>query len=321
MTGTGTAQDPYVVNDWDEFVTAIGTNQAYVEFPKQLVLTSDTTVQQGKMYVDDNGELIIDPKNSEISSYYENTFVIDFNDYYPYGYGLTSNNRIQIRAVSINGKGGMIKNLNVYSDSSYGTEKFFAYYQYEGLGLSITNLSFANIICENCDLIGNNYSGPYGNKVKSCHFSGSITADTANSRGASLINFSDRYGSGLFAGAVSCGFNIELHGKANWCKTDAPHNSRYSRFEITGDTTATILMKGKHNYIIGELDNSSIEISADEERSIYDINVDSITGTNTAHTLANSDKCSDISEGITAVTTEQLQDAEYLRSIEFLIQL
>ena len=319
MTGTGTAQDPYVVNDWDEFVTAIGTDQAYVEFPKQLVLTSDTTVQQGKMYVDDNGELIIDPKNSEISSYYENTFVIDFNDYYPYGYALTSNNTIPIRAVSINGKGGKIKNLYVYSGASSGTaQKFLAYYQYEGQGLFIANISFENVICENSEIVGNNYAYPYGNQIKGCHFSGIVKADT--NRNAALINFSNRYGSTLDA-AISCGFYVELHGNANWCSTTVPHNARYSRFEITGDTTATILMKGKHNYIIGELDNSSIEISADEERSIYDIEVASITGTNAKHSLANSDKCSSISSDITAVTTEQLQDVEYLRSIEFLVQL
>ena len=316
MTGTGTAQDPYVVNDWDEFVTAIGTDQAYVEFPKQLVLTSDTTVQQGKLYVDSDGELIIEPKNSEIASYYENTFAIDFNDYYPYGYELTSNNQIQVRAVNINGKGGMIKNINVYSNTR--GNKFLCYYRYDNPGLMLKNMSFANAICEKCDLIGNNYADPYGNQLKGCHFSGTATGES--DKPASIINFSNRYGSTL-DGAISCGFNLELHGNANWCNPATPHIAKYSRFEITGSTTATTLLKGKKNYITGELEDSSINIASDEERSIYDINVDSITGTNTAHTLANSDKCSDISEGVTAVTTEQLQDAEYLRSIGFLIQL
>lgn len=317
MTGTGTQQDPYVVYDWPEFVTAIATNRTYVEFPKQLVLTTDTTIQEGKLYVDSDGEPIIEPKNSEISTYYENTFVIDFNDYYPYGYELGSSNEIPVNCVSINGKGGMIKNLHVYSTSRYC--KFLEYKQYEGQALLISNLAMVNVICENCYIVGNGYSGPYGNKIKSCHFSGAITAN--GDIDAALISFTDRYGSGMFSGAISCGFNIELHGKANWCAYDAAHIAQYSRFEITGSTTATTLLKGKKNYITGELEDSSIEITADEERSIYDINVDSITGTNTAHTLANSDKCSDISEGVTAVTTEQLQDAEYLRSIEFLIQL
>lgn len=34
MTGTGTQNDPYIVDNWPDFVTAIGTSGAYVEFPE-----------------------------------------------------------------------------------------------------------------------------------------------------------------------------------------------------------------------------------------------------------------------------------------------
>lgn len=33
MTGTGTQADPFVVDNWPDFVTAIGTADAYIEFP------------------------------------------------------------------------------------------------------------------------------------------------------------------------------------------------------------------------------------------------------------------------------------------------
>lgn len=33
MTGTGTQADPFIVDNWPDFVTAIGTTDAYVEFP------------------------------------------------------------------------------------------------------------------------------------------------------------------------------------------------------------------------------------------------------------------------------------------------
>lgn len=33
MTGTGTQSDPFIVDNWEDFVTAIGTADAYVEFP------------------------------------------------------------------------------------------------------------------------------------------------------------------------------------------------------------------------------------------------------------------------------------------------
>lgn len=34
MTGTGTQADPFIVDNWPDFVTAIGTADAYVEFPE-----------------------------------------------------------------------------------------------------------------------------------------------------------------------------------------------------------------------------------------------------------------------------------------------
>lgn len=34
MTGTGTQNDPFIVDNWPDFVTAIGTADAYVEFPE-----------------------------------------------------------------------------------------------------------------------------------------------------------------------------------------------------------------------------------------------------------------------------------------------
>ena len=33
MTGTGTQADPFIVDNWPDFVTAVGTYDAYVEFP------------------------------------------------------------------------------------------------------------------------------------------------------------------------------------------------------------------------------------------------------------------------------------------------
>ena len=65
---------------------------------------------------------------------------------------------------------------------------------------------------------------------------------------------------------------------------------------------------------------NSIAIDVNDEKSVYDIEVPSITGSNSLVTIANSDKCPDISEDITSVTTAQLKDPDYLRSIGFLIQ-
>ena len=34
MTGTGTQTDPYIVDNWADLVTALGTSGAYVSFPE-----------------------------------------------------------------------------------------------------------------------------------------------------------------------------------------------------------------------------------------------------------------------------------------------
>ena len=47
MTGTGTQADPYIVNTWEDFVTAIGTEQAYVEFPENTIIDMNDVISEG----------------------------------------------------------------------------------------------------------------------------------------------------------------------------------------------------------------------------------------------------------------------------------
>ena len=47
MTGTGTQADPYIVNTWEDFVTAIGTEQAYVEFPENTIIDMNDVIPEG----------------------------------------------------------------------------------------------------------------------------------------------------------------------------------------------------------------------------------------------------------------------------------
>lgn len=47
MTGTGTQADPYIVSTWEDFVTAIGTEQAYVEFPENTIIDMNDVVPEG----------------------------------------------------------------------------------------------------------------------------------------------------------------------------------------------------------------------------------------------------------------------------------
>ncbi len=47
MTGTGTQADPYIVSTWEDFVTAIGTEQAYVEFPENTIINMNDVIPEG----------------------------------------------------------------------------------------------------------------------------------------------------------------------------------------------------------------------------------------------------------------------------------
>lgn len=47
MTGTGTQTDPYIVSTWEDFVTAIGTKQAYVEFPENTIIDMNDIIPEG----------------------------------------------------------------------------------------------------------------------------------------------------------------------------------------------------------------------------------------------------------------------------------
>lgn len=47
MTGTGTQADPYIVDTWADFVTAVGTAQAYVEFPVNTIIDMNNVQPEG----------------------------------------------------------------------------------------------------------------------------------------------------------------------------------------------------------------------------------------------------------------------------------
>ncbi len=47
MTGTGTQEDPYVVDNWNDFVTAVGQYDAYVTCPEGLVFDMNEIAPDG----------------------------------------------------------------------------------------------------------------------------------------------------------------------------------------------------------------------------------------------------------------------------------
>ena len=70
MTGTGTQADPYIVDNWADFLTAAGTSGAYVEFAENTVIDMDTNYSEGISSTITINCASIDGKNSQINNLY-----------------------------------------------------------------------------------------------------------------------------------------------------------------------------------------------------------------------------------------------------------
>lgn len=303
MTGTGTQNDPYIISDWNDFITAVGTSNAYVEFPKNLVHTSDTNVDPNKLYTDANGVIQTNVQPTDLANLYENTFVLDANDYAPDG--LSS--PISIVCASLNGYGGTIKNLASSSASIIETYSF----------VSFTGIAFLNVRCTNAYFFVSDRNNGWGT-VSKCIFTGRMGGEsTCRFIWASLVHF------------VSCAFNVQLYGSSNFAENNEGRYDwlvfNYCRINTedhrTGSTyahTYTIsnsIWTGNYNYYISATMNPY-------DYTVYDLECASIQGNNSAVTkyiFVNSEKCAN-TNGV-AVTTAELQSASALAAKGFPIQV
>ena len=290
-----------IVHNWSEFITAVGTSGAEVEFPKDLVRTTDTSVDPNKLYTDANGVVQTNVQPSDLPNLYENTFVLDANDYAPEG--ITSH--IQIRCASINGFGGYINNLASSSDGVLG---FYAVTQ-------VTGIAFLNINLEEYMFFGAVWSGGY-NQINKCIFSGRLVSSNYAFINTNYFKF------------TSCAFAIELWGlmaSLTSKSTGALSTFEVSRIQLTKtDTSSNSLVldvAAKNSYITGSV-TAPLRIDEPSDYTVIDLEAPQITAMNSSQSnvLANLDKCNNISGYLTSVTTETLQSAEDLAAIGFPIQ-
>lgn len=291
-----------VVHNWSEFVTAVGTAGAEVEFPKNLVRTSDTDVDPNKLYTDANGVVQTNVQPSDLANLYENTFVLDANSDDGFPGGITSH--IQIRCASINGFGGYIKNLASSSDGILG---FYSVTQ-------VTGIAFLNINLEGYMFFGAVWSGGY-NQINKCIFAGRLVSDNYAFINTHYFKF------------ASCAFALDLWGSMaalTSYATNALSTFDICRIQLTkadeSSDSLIINVVANNSYITGSV-TAPLKI-VDSVYTVIDIETPQITASYSgqSNTLANSDKCSNISSYLTQVTTAQLKDAAYLSSIGFPIQ-
>lgn len=313
MTGTGTQNDPFVPQNWDDFVTAIGTSGAYVELPIVPIKTKDEHIMSGKLYFDSTGNRIQSPIESELSDYYENRFVLDANAYAPTGI------RLNFNGVTLNGNGASIINCYVPNDTCGLRFK----------NSNIKNINFLNFYSESTDYWG--FISPDGGSdrllTENVQFSGTITrgsfCGTNGMPAFKSTTFSITFGTSAsfinkplddndkyyqfclfdFYGSPSQLFESTYGNKILNCKMTGTlkgvTNSSHPLFPSGGSSTTNVI-----DMDVTEYQNATFNYDNGNSHNPYIINTDKIAS-ETTHV------------GITGVTTQQLQDAAYLRNIGF----
>lgn len=302
MTGTGTQNDPYIVDNWSDFITAVGTSSAYVELKKELVKTTDTEVNPNKLYTDANGVVQTNVQVSDLPNLYENTFCLDANDYAPEGITTT----ITITCASLNGNGATIKNL--YSSST----TIITTYSYV-----IVGIAFLNFRCTDVYFFVSTRNSGWG-IVSRCIFTGRMDGQQISRFiWASLVHF------------AKCAFNVQLYGASQFAQNNEGRydwlDFNYCRINTedhrTGSTSAypyniiNSIWTGNYNDYISAAMSSY-------DYTVYDLECPSISSNNSPsknYAFVNSDKCA--STDCVEVTTAELQSASDLAAKGFPIQV
>ena len=304
-TGSGTQADPYIIQNWSEFIEAVGMAGVYVEFPKTLTQTSDTEVNPNKLYMDSNGVVQTNVQNSDLPNLYENSFVLDANNYMPNGITTT----ITFTCADLNGYGGTIKNLaSQTTDLNILTLASTVH---------MSQIAFLNIDCNNCNFIAAYYNNDLKD-IEKCIFSGRVDCQSTHYfENTRMMTYR------------SCAFNVELYNNSKF--TFANSGAGYAHFrycrinteDYTSNTSSTQNVEITNSYWTGN-SISNIYVTMDSyDYTVFDLTCSLISATNGAikdYTFVNSDKCSDTS-GAVGVTTAQLSDATYLASLGFPIQI
>lgn len=223
MTGTGTQADPYIVSIWEDFVTAIGTEQAYVEFPENTIIDMNNVVPEGI------GEMIyiectqFDAKGGEIKNLFFKTggrFLIQNSNWNTY-----------------------IKNLKLINMRADDTGfRFFTYGEMRNCVISgsfggedMFDLSSNRFVLESCSVnaqlqSGTKFTTSYWNDERSLNVNNSIInlSGTVRSDGGTLV-----LSNSLLQGKIPTNYFYTLYNSLIDC--GVPANTSISGHGTSGD--------------------------------------------------------------------------------------
>ena len=253
MTGTGTQADPYIVDTWEDFVTAVETAGAYVE------VTPDTEW--------------------------------DFNAIAPEGAPT-----VAVLAAHVDGHGCTLKNVraeNIFLDFCAGNATTFE--NFSIIDFLANSVIFFFESSQTFTIRGTVLTGVQAGSGTLCRSTGNIVFQ-ANSNSGCGFRVNCR-GGDLFSGSYSYSFTDTFFGLSGGNVGTAPASCvQLINCYIEGECGTVFTQSSSRNTIVN--------CTAQRVHAV---------GTNM---LANSDKCSNITNG-TAVTDEQMRDAAYLSSIGF----
>jgi len=252
-------------------------------------------------------------KVSETGVYIKIGNDIDLNNEYPEG--LTSG--LTVNCAQIDGDGKTVKNLYLQSGALITCSgRNSTWKNAELLYLKIGNGSDAASITAN-----GSTSGTF--TFNHCKLSGRLNGGSGSSK-ASFLAKSGRikfYRCSLEMQMTANTSTIDMSGDWRNCCT-----MEYCNVDFSGETDKTLNIVLVNSCIKGSLASATLTATRypDGQVSVYstlDISAAAYTANSATNmVLANSDKCSSIGQYLTSVTTEQLNDAEYLDSINFEIQ-
>lgn len=306
VIGSGTQVDPYIVDTWADFFDKINISAStYVEFPKQLALTTDTEIVEGKLYVDSDGNVIVNPVVSELNTYYENSFYLDANDYEPEGWSDYKNCKAHF-----NGRGAKIKNIYIKTPLAYGIFRCSgSTSRAEFIGVNFENIFIdcvGTILFDSCNL--NSCIFSIGTKGSFYFLSGGAGETKKN--------------------AIYIKIYPSVTGQIYLNGIDPPHTFCFNRIilDMPNTQSMNLFINNAHDCLIqGEFNNESGSYLF-LQRSKYMVvdceNTYVTAGSGLAGIcIANLGKVVGVMGGVTGVPEDKMTDVTYLDGIGFPIQL
>jgi hypothetical protein len=288
MTGTGTQADPYIVDTWADFVTAVGKSDVYVECAEGTVWDMNDIAPDGissriNIYAKSiNGNGVIIKKlyfTSNASFFFANSTSVTGVDFLD---SLVESGTFIYRSGSATFQECRFSGIIQDSIFFYNTANSSAYIKRSSINLQFQGNS---LFCNG------HYAGGIGGRGLNLSFCNvSFSGKSANSSAITNYSQANKYNLVGFDNCLVSGTNPFKFLYVCW-------DSTYSNYNIGS------------NYSVFDIIFESGQIITNAPNRIY----------STTNCLINSDKLNgaEVLSAFTRVTDDQLHDATYLQSIGF----